>query len=259
MSDRRSAFDLEEALRDVGARLDYPPSADLRPAVLSRIREGGARTGLLGLFRSPLSLAPAFATLVLLLAATFAFQPVAGQAAEALGLRGIGLFRVPATPQPTASGPLWPADARPAPSVAEASRAVGFDVRVPTAIEEPPLIYVRESDDASLVLLYWGHPELTGRASVLVTELRGSVEAQILGKSLPPGTRIEEVEVKGARGVWIDGEPHQFFYRAPNGDILIETVRLAGNVLLWEQDGLLMRIEAQIDRDQALLIARSMR
>lgn len=251
--------DLETTLRDVGAHLSYPRTADLLPAVRARIESHETHGSLVDLLRSPLRLAPAVATLALLVVATLAFQPVAGEAAEALGLRGIGLFRVPATPAPTAVGPLWPADAREASSVEDASRAVGFRVRVPTAIGEPPLVYVREDGDAALALLYWGHPELTRRASVLVTQVRGSVETQLLGKSLPPGTRVEEVEVNGGPGVWIDGEPHEFFYRAPNGDILIDTVRLAGNVLLWEQDGLLMRIEAQISRDQALRIARSMR
>ena len=280
MAERRpDGFDLEDALRDVGARLAYPPSADLLPAVRARIERERPRPWLLDLLRSPLSLAPAAATLVLLLAATLAFQPIAGTAAEALGLRGITLFRIPG-PAPT-GGPLRPFltidDVRVA-SIDEASRKVGFTVRVPAALGAPQAIYVREADGAALALLVYDAspgpspsdrvilvPQPSGAllfgpgGPLLIMELRGSLETQLLAKGIPPGTTVEELTVNGGRGVWIDGEPHQFFYRAPNGDILPETVRLAGNVLLWEQDGLLMRIEAQVDRDEALRIARSMR
>lgn len=252
MAERGSGFDLEEGLRDIGARLAYPPPADLRVAVLARV-DAGQRSGLLDLLRSPLSLAPAVATLVLLLAATLAFQPVAGQAAEALGLRGITLFRVPQAPQ-VSPGRVIPADAARVDSVEAASQRVGFSVRVPGELGLPDEIHVRAADGASLAFLVYDTTP-----SVLVTELRGSLETQLLAKGIPPGTVVQELEVDGGRGVWIEGEPHQVFYRAPNGDILTDTVRLAGNVLLWERDGLLMRIEAQVDREQALRIARSMR
>jgi hypothetical protein len=252
MAERGKDFDLEDGLRDIGARLRYPPAADLRPAVLSRI-EGGERRGLLDLIRSPLSFAPAVATLVLLLAATLAFQPVGSQAAEALGLRGITLFRVPDAAQP-GPGRVIPTDAERVASVQIASRDVGFTVRVPAMLGQPDEIHVRTADGAALAFLVYD-----SRPSVLVTQLRGTLEAQLLGKTLPPGTTAMELTVNGGRGVWIEGAPHEFFYRAPSGEILTDTVRLAGNVLLWEQDGLLMRIEAQVDREQALRIAASMR
>ena len=258
----RSSFDLEEGLRDLGARLGYPPSADLRPAVLARI-DGGERRGLFGWLRSPLSLAPAVATLVLLLAATLAFQPAAGQAAEALGLRGIGLFRVEKIVL-FPGGQVLPVGARQVASAEAASTEVGFAVRAPESLGEPDGIFAQTAGDHAIAILVYGRrpgipvSSSTGVA-VLITELRGSLETQLLGKGIPPGATVEELDVNGGRGVWIEGEPHQVFYRAPNGDILTDTVRLAGNVLLWEQDGLLMRIEAQVDREQALRIARSMR
>src|SRR5687768_4041737 len=181
MTERGRASDLEEGLRDIGARLSYPPSADLRPAVLARI-EGGERPGLLGWLRSPLSLAPAVATLVLLLAATLAFQPVASEAAEALGLRGITLFRVPGVAQ-TGPGRVIPADAERVESVEAASRRVGFAVRVPTELGVADEIHVRVADGASLAFLVYDTDP-----SVLITELRGSLETQLLAKGIPPGT-----------------------------------------------------------------------
>lgn len=260
MSERGSSFDLEEALRDVGARLAYPASADLRPAVLARI-EGGERRGLLDLFRSPLSLAPAVATLALLLAATLAFQPVAGQAAEALGLRGITLFRVAQVTEREAAR-ILPAEATRVGSVESASGILGFDVRAPE-LGAPDAVYVLRQGAGVAFLIYGersGIPAApTTGVSALIVQAQGGVETQLISKGIPPGTTVEELEVNGGRGVWIEGEPHEVYYRAPNGDILTDTVRLAGNVLLWEQDGLLMRIEAQISRQEALRIAASMR
>lgn len=262
MSERGTGFDLEEALRDVGARLSYPASADLRPAVLARLERGEGR-GLLDMFRSPLSLAPALATLVLLLAATFAFQPAAGQAAEALGLRGIGLFPAPRMVL-ISGGQVLPANVHKVASAEAASGEVGFTVRVPESLGAPDAVFARSAGDTALAILVYGQRQgipvaSTTGVAVLITEVRGSLEAQLLGKTLPPGTTVEELEVNGGPGVWIEGEPHQFFYRAPDGEILMDTVRLAGNVLLWEQDGLLMRVEAQVDRERALRIAESMR
>lgn len=263
MSDRRPReFDLEQALRDLGSRVSYPPTVDLLPAVRARIEQSAPRSSFLDLFRSPLQLAPAVATLALLVLATLVFQPIATTAAEALGLRGITIFRGPEVPP--LSGRTILADARRMATVEGASTEVGFRVRVPAALGEPDEVYVRIADGTTQAFLVYGAragipvSEHSG-VSVLVTELRGALESQLLGKGVPAGTLLEEVQVNGARGVWIAGAPHQVFYRAPSGEILTDTVRLAGNVLLWEQDGLLMRIEAQVSKERALEIARSMR
>lgn len=257
----RTDFDLEATLRDVGTRLSYPPERDLLPAVRARIAEPEARGSILDLLRSPLSLAPAVATLALLVIATLAFQPVAGQAAEALGLRGITLFRVPGITHVEAAR-LLPAGAVRVADADAASAIVGFTVRVPD-LGAPDEVYVRRQEAATAFLFYGegtGIPvsRATG-LSVLIVQTTGGLETQLLSKGIPPGTTVEDVQVNGGRGVWIEGEPHEVYYRAANGDILTDTVRQAGNVLLWEQDGLLMRIEAQIGRDQALHLARSMR
>lgn len=262
MAERRD-FDLEATLRDVGASLRYPPTADLLPAVRTRIEAPERGGSLLDLLRSPLQLAPAVATLALLVLATLAFQPVASQAAEALGLRGIGLFPVPSIPAAIASpaAGLIPADARRVRSIDDASREVGFPVLVPNALGPADATYVRRADGSAMAFLFYG--ERTGvpasGATLLIVQVRGSLETQLLGKGIGPGTRVEEITVGRGRGIWIEGEPHQVFFRAPNGDILVDTIRLAGNVLLWEQGDLLMRIESDISRSDALRIARSMR
>lgn len=69
------------------------------------------------------------------------------------------------------------------------------------------------------------------------------------------------VEVDGGRGYWIEGEAHRFFlYReGEGGEPRAEDYRLAGNVLLWERDGLTFRLESPLSRSEAIVIARSLR
>lgn len=263
MTERRfSDAEIEAALRDVGAHIAYPPTADLLPAVRSRI-EQRADVGFWDLVRSPrLSYVPALATVALLALAALAFQPVATTAAEALGLRGIAIFRAPEVPAVTGRTIL--SDAKRMATVEGASTEVGFRVRVPAALGQPDEVYVRIADRVTQAFLVYGPRSgvpvsKESGVSVLVTEVRGALETQLLGKVIPAGGRVEELTVNGGRGVWIEGQPHQLFYRGPSGDILVDSIRLAGSVLLWEQDGLLLRIEAQVPKDQALRIAASMR
>lgn len=262
--------ELEAALCDAGAHLDYPPAADLVPAVRARIRPPGP--GFWGSLWSPrLALVPAAATLLLLALATVAFQPIAAQAAEAIGLRGLVIFRTaqtppPATPRPSPSvgatssppgGVL--SDARRVATVADASGEVGFTVLVPGALGPPDEVYVRvTAPDAQAFLVYRPRPGLPASAQTgigaLVTEVRGSFDFALVGKLLGPGSRAEQLTVDSARAVWIEGAPHQFFYLAPNGQFVQDTLRLSGNVLIWTRGDLLVRLEAELSRADALRI-----
>ena len=65
-------------------------------------------------------------------------------------------------------------------------------------------------------------------------------------------------DVSGEPGFWISGAPHGFFlvcYDA--GECRQERYRLAGNVLLWEQDGVTLRLESALTLEDALDIAES--
>lgn len=273
--------ELEAALRDVGARVVYPQTADLVAAVRARIArpEGG------GFWRSlwspRLALVPALATLVLLALATLAFQPLAAQAADALGLRGLVIFRSAQTPAPTpratvsaspsrspGATPTPPggvlSDARRVATVDDASREVGFAVLVPSALGPPDEIYLRVSTQvAQAFLVYRPRPGLpaSGQTGIgaLVTEVKGSFEFGILGKVLGPGTRAEQLTLDGSPAVWIEGAPHEFFYRAPSGQFISDTLRLSGNTLAWNRSDLLIRIEADVSKDEALRLAVTVR
>jgi hypothetical protein len=161
-------------------------------------------------------------------------------------------------------------DAVKAASVEAASRLVGFTVIVPGALGPPDEVYTRvTSQDAQAFLVYKPRsgspttPAIPGSAQtgvgVLVTEVRGSFDFGLLGKLLGPGSRAEQLTVNGVPGVWIEGAPHQFFYRQPNGQFIQDTLRLAGNVLIWNSGDILIRVEADVPKEVALVVAASMR
>jgi len=285
VADRRGPHltdrELEAALRDAGAHVAYPPTVDIVAAVRERI-EARPR-GFMQLLWSPrYALVPALATLVLLAVATLAFTPLGAQAAEALGLRGIRIFQTAETPpplpprpspSPSASASAPPggvlSDAVKVASVDAASRQVGFTVIVPGALGPPDEVYTRvTSQDAQAFLVYKPRPASSPLPAipespqtgigVLVTEARGSFEFGLLGKLLGPGSRAEQLTVNGVTGIWIEGAPHQFFYRQPNGQFVQDTLRLAGNVLIWNSGDVLIRLEAQIPKEVALRIASTM-
>ena len=78
-----------------------------------------------------------------------------------------------------------------------------------------------------------------------------------IGKLAGQATVVEKVTVGGEHGIWAEGAPHGLFYRAPNGDILQDSLRLAGNTLLWERGSLLLRLESNLMKAEALAIAES--
>jgi len=65
------------------------------------------------------------------------------------------------------------------------------------------------------------------------------------------------VRVRGEPGYFLSGNPHEFSYFDRRGEYRQEIVRLAGNTLLWERGPLTLRLEADINKEEALKIARS--
>ena len=67
------------------------------------------------------------------------------------------------------------------------------------------------------------------------------------------------MRVNGEPGFWIAGDFHEVLYLDANGESIADSVRLAGNVLLWEQGDLTLRLESALTKSEALRIARSIR
>jgi hypothetical protein len=256
--------ELEATLTELGERLDYPRPTRLADAVRSRLGEPRGRRWWDAIVSPRYAFAPALATLLLIVVVSLAAVPEARALADQfLRLRGIDIFRSTATSAPIAS-PLvpFPGDRV---TLEDARRRAPF-LRVPTdaRLGTPDQVYIDQTQSGDRVtLVYLTRPGIPvsrdAGVSAVVVVFRGHVDTSLFGKVAEPGTRIEDVAVGGARGFWIEGAPHQFFYRDAAGNIQTETLRLAGNTLLWEQSDATFRLEAQLARDDAIRIGASAR
>jgi hypothetical protein len=270
---------LAAALADLGTQIAWPSFPDVRARVLARTT-APRRSEWWRAFWSPrYGFAPAIVTVALALIAVLVFSPEARTTAtDILRLRGVEIFRGPVpTPSPTPS--RSPGSVRtPVPTFDQvtlgelvtlggAENRAGFVVAVPTdpALGAADAVYVRAVEGSTAISLAYGarpgiplSPQLG--LSALVTEFGGHLEPAILGKVVPQGTKLELLTVNGAPGAWMEGQPHQVFYTSNGGaSFITDTLRLAGNTLIWEQNGLVMRLEAQVDKATALRIAASFR
>ena len=279
MTNGVSDRDVERSLVEVASTLDWPADVDVAAAIGNRLRtetqpsevrrwpRGGGRRALqpIRAERSPWQLAAAAAVAALVLfSAVLALSPGARKAvAEWFGLRGIEIRQTPASPRaPTRTvGEGLNLGRRVA--IPDAERIAGFRVRIPQALGPPEAAFVRPLSVAGseVFLVYGSRPGLpeSSEAGVgaLLSEFRGELDRAFIRK-IAGFSQISFVRINGNPGFWIRGA-HDVVYLDENGNPVEATFRLAGNVLLWEQDGLTFRLESALTLERALEIARSVR
>lgn len=259
--------ELERRLVELGRELDYPPTPDLAGAVASRLRTiepepvKAVRPRLLppgGLRRA---LALALLALLLLAGTVFAAVPgVRHSVLEFFGLRGATVERTATLP---VAPPERPLDLGRRTTLDQARDQIAFEPLVPGRLGTPDSVYLREPPSGGeLSLAYRPCPGLPRarptRLGLLVSEFRGDIHPDFVGKLAGPGTRIERLSVEGRPAIWIEGAQHFFFYRGPKGNIVEDELRLAQNVLLLERGRILIRLEGAFGRAKAVAIARSL-
>jgi hypothetical protein len=266
----RRELDLERALAELAADLEFPPTPDLAGAVAARLDEAPARArrrpaGRWGWRR----LAVAGLAAVLLAAAVLVASPGTREAvARRLGLRGVGV-ELGGPPPPTVTtrpGQRLDLGLGERVTLEEARRRVGFPVLVPGAagFRQPAAVYVDQAVPAGgrVDLVYRARPGLPASpftdVGLLITEFQGQPSPDFIKKTTILG-QVEEVTVGGQPGYWFSGEPHFFTYQDANGNVQEEQTRLAGNTLIWQRGDLTLRIEGQISKEEALALAESMR
>jgi hypothetical protein len=239
---------LEARLGDLAGAVAWPPAPDLAAGVRAGIAARARRRRLR----------------LVLLAAALALALVGGGAIAATpALRGAVIQWVPGLPQPSPSsapGGGTGADlslGQRYPSVADAERAAGFQAVVPAALGQPDEVWYRSSTGV-MALVYRPRPGLPPssdpRVGALVMEARASPDNPAFVKLVGQGTTVTRTTVNGGPGLWITGAPHGFAF--PIGaEGQTDSFRLAGSVLLWNQAGLVVRIESGLDEGEALRIA----
>ena len=272
---------LEAALSALATRVAFPEEIEVATVVARRLREERGSTtakvipyrrrainrpALRPVFRPAWQKAAvAIAAAVVLATGALAASPGARQAvANFLGLRGIRIMIVPSlspAPSPSLGSGLSLGDPT---TLAQAQARVPFRIAVPSTpdLGSPDEVYVVESSSgAELSLLYRARPGLpvasaTG-AGLLVSQFQGRLDQPLLEKAVGEGAMIRGVIVNGHPGFWIEGQPHELFFLDRGGRPIPETVRLAGNVLVWQQGDVLIRLESALPLDRALKIAES--
>jgi Domain of unknown function (DUF4367) len=272
-------LDLERALTDLAASLEFPPTPDLAAAVTARLGEAPAAApapptpaararrwlaGLAGWRR----LAAAGLAVVLLAAAVLVASPGTREAvARRLGLRGIGV-ELGGPPPPTVTttpGGRLELGLGDRVTLEEARRRVDWPVLVPAAgLGQPDAVYVNEAvpSGGRVDLVYRARPGLPASpftdVGLLITEFQGQPTPEFLKKVTTMGV-VEQVTVGGEPGYWFSGEPHFFTYQDAAGTLREEQTRLAGNTLIWQRGDLTLRLEGELPKEEAIRIAESMR
>jgi hypothetical protein len=233
--------ELELALTNLGRELDYPETPDVVGPVRRRLAEG--RRPLT--WRRPLVIA--LAALLVAVAAAMAVPQARSQILDWLGIGSVTIRYVddlPKTEKLTSDLGLGERV-----GLREVRTQVAFSVRVPR-IEglRDPDVYFRPG--AGQVSLLYGSEE---EPRLLISQI---LATGALEKLLNSETEVERVSAGSARGVWLEGGEHVLYY--PGGGE--ERQRLVGNTLILQRpDNVTVRIEADISKQEALRIFRSMR
>lgn len=249
--------DLERDLRDLGRGLDWPETPDLAAAVAPRLDPGPPSRR--GWPRRRIALALALALLVP--AGVVMAVPASREAVlDWLGLRSVEVRRVQALP-PLPGQSL---DLAPRVSLATARLEAGFPLAVPSALGEPDTVHLSRGDGRIEVTLVYGpRPGLPAApesgVGLLISQLRGTTEPELLRKLVSTGTAVRRLRVGGDPAISLEGDPHVVVFLDPRGDVRTERLRLAGNALLVERDGVLVRLEAALPAGDLVRIAESLR
>lgn len=228
---------IERELQALAAFVELPAERDLAPAVRARLgRRPAPRRR---------ALVVVLAAALLAVAVAFAVPPARSAILRFFHLQGATIELVDRLPEVNGPGRLELG--RPLP-LADAERAAGFRPLTSGLLGPPDGV----SWDGRQVWFEYGNVRL------LVSQFRARSEPGLIKKAAGPGTRIEPVTVNGRQGFFLSGARH-FLYLTPTNVFRDERVRLARDVLLWEQGRLTLRLEGDLTRAEAVRIARSFR
>jgi Domain of unknown function (DUF4367) len=146
-------------------------------------------------------------------------------------------------------------------SIDQAMLRTGLPDPTPALLGAPQSIHVVQPPTAGQIVEVYAPSDLVPPSKVtgvgaLISVWPGKIEEGYFTKGLGEGTTLTSVDVGGSPGYWIEGQPHEVFFSI-DGEAQANTMRLATNTLLWQRDGYVYRIEADITAETALRIAAS--
>lgn len=258
---RAGRVDLERALDDLRTHIAFPEPPDIAATVGTTLRREPRRRAGRPVIRPGL----VAAGIALVACLVVVSVPQARRAvADWLGIGGIRIRTEGSapTPAPNASKLLLGS-----PVTLEEARAIaGFDIRLPAAdvAGSPASLYViRDAAGPRVSAVYpasarFPDTKETG-VGLLLTQFEATFERELLSKlAADPATSLRGVRIGGVPGYWISGAPHVLYYLGTDGDVITDSVRLAGNTLLWEIDGVSYRLESSLSMDAAIEIAETL-
>ena len=255
--------ELERSLARLAGEIEWPETPDLAGRMTTLLAQEPRRERRPAPIRRRFSrsLAIAFVLLLLVAAAAVAAVPSVRDALlDFFGLQGATVEQRTTLPTPPPERPLELGSRT---TLEEARGQLAFTPLVPSDPGDPDGVYVRSgAPGGELSLAYRARPGLpragTTRLGLLVSEFRGDLQPEYVGKVVGQNTVVDRLRVNGERALWIEGVPHFFFYRGPGGSFVEHELRLAQNVLMLERGAVLVRLEGAFSRERALRIARSL-
>lgn len=251
---------LESRLSDLRDHIEWPEPRDFSASVLSRIEDGARPRH--SRWRSIPRVAVVVAIItVALVAASLAFPGARRAVADWLGISGIEIHVKDEVPTHTVTvRTLTDLDLGQEISFEDAQDSVEFPIAVPSGFGEPRVFLRTPPVGGAVSLAYAPEPGLprtreTG-VGMLITQFEARLDPELI-KKMPTTSILQPVDM-GDLGYWLEGAPHTVMFLDANGQVQEGSTRLAGNTLLWEEDGVSYRLESSLDRDEALEIARSM-
>jgi len=233
--------ELELALTRLGRELDVPDAPDLATRVRSRLDERRRPVP----WRRPLVVA--LAVLAVAAAAAMAVPQARSTILDWLGIGSVTIREVDELPKLDRQGAALQLGQRM--SLGDARQRVQFTILLPTLDElEHPAVYYNV--DVGAVSLLYGTEQAP---KVLITEVfaPGAIDKLVTAE-----TSVEPVREEGWTGAWLEGAEHAIYVPTTEAPL-----RLAGNTLVVQggRDDTTVRIEADISKDGALRILRSMK
>lgn len=252
---------LEHDLAALGRQTEFPATPPIAAAVRARLAAEPDPERTHGT-RLPTHRRQRLASLLAIAAALVVGSTVV---AGVLGLPGL---RFSFGPGPSASvTPSDPAGIRSSlgtpSSLADAASAVAFPILLPPKLGEPDETYVgstnREHGRVVLLYTHGDAPPIAGDIRLLITEFTAELDEGFDTKWVESGdTRVQYVDVNGARGYWFSGAPHVYEYLNEIAGIRQVERRQVGDVLVWERAGVVYRIESGLGPSATLELARSL-